>query len=345
MGNPRIGKTTTKAPSEPLGNSQALAGLLLVDKPRGITSHQVVSRVRRLASTRRVGHGGTLDPAATGVLVVAVGEATKLLTYVSADTKEYSATIRLGVSTVTDDAEGEVGQTADASHIALDQVEGAIGSLTGAISQVPSSVSAIKVNGKRAYALVREGKEVQLKARKVTVSKFAIKGELRRGTLEGASRTTGFLDVDVEVEVSSGTYIRALARDLGQMLGVGGHLTRLERTRVGPWTLGQCHSLPSLAETVEGGRALPLTNLDQATRDLLPVLTLEGRAARSFMHGAPPSADSVQAVSEPKYEGVNPSVLGVADAASGRVLGLVEQVREPAGSAARFKTLRVFANG
>lgn len=221
-------------------------GLVIIDKPAGWTSHDVVGWMRRLASTRRVGHAGTLDPMATGVLVIGVNRATKLLTFLVGSDKEYRATIRLGQATITDDAEGEVTSTRDTSDIADGAVRATVADLTGDIEQVPSSVSAIKVDGQRSYARVRGGEEVKLKARPVTVSRFDIH-EMRREVVGGAQ----VLDVDVTVEVSSGTYVRALARDLGAALGVGGHLTMLRRTRVGSFTLDDARTLEDLAAQVE----------------------------------------------------------------------------------------------
>lgn len=213
-------------------------GLVIVDKPAGLTSHDVVARVRRLADTRRVGHAGTLDPAATGVLVLGVGRATRLLAYVVGADKTYRATIRLGASTVSDDAQGEVLSRADASGLRDEQVVAGVRALTGSIEQVPSTVSAIKVGGRRAHARVRAGEQVELPARPVTVHRFEVLG---------ARRDRAFLDLDVEVEVSSGTYVRALARDLGATLGVGGHLSALRRTAVGPYTLTKARTLDQLA--------------------------------------------------------------------------------------------------
>ena len=207
-------------------------GLLIVDKPAGWTSHDVVARARRLCGTRRVGHAGTLDPMATGVLVLGVERATKLLTFLVGCDKTYTATIRLGQDTVTDDAEGEVTATADASGVTDDAVDKAVAALTGEIDQVPSAVSAIKINGQRSYARVRAGEDVAIPARRVTVSRFEILDQRTRA-VEGQQ----VWDLDVVVDVSSGTYIRALARDLGNALGVGGHLTALRRTQVGPYTL------------------------------------------------------------------------------------------------------------
>ncbi len=218
----------------------------MVDKPAGLTSHDVVARGRRLAGTRKVGHAGTLDPMATGVLVLGVERATKLLGHLALTTKEYAATIRLGQSTITDDAEGEVTGGAPADAVTEEAVRAGIAPLTGEILQVPSSVSAIKVDGQRSYARVRAGEEVELAARPVTVSRFE---------LLAVRRADGVLDLDVLVECSSGTYIRALARDLGAALGVGGHLTALRRTRVGPFGLAEAHTLPELEELVGAGRA------------------------------------------------------------------------------------------
>ncbi|MCW2570051.1 MAG: tRNA pseudouridine synthase [Frankiales bacterium] len=211
-------------------------GVLVVDKPSGWTSHDVVGRVRRLAGTRKVGHAGTLDPMATGVLVLGIGRATRLLGHLSLTDKAYDATIRLGVTTVTDDAEGDVLEVRDAS--AVGDVAAAMASLTGAIQQVPSAVSAIKVDGVRAYARVRAGEEVELAPRLVTVSRFELL-ERRADQL------------DVRVECTSGTYVRALARDLGQLLDVGAHLTALRRTRVGAFGLDDARTVEQLADQLD----------------------------------------------------------------------------------------------
>jgi tRNA pseudouridine55 synthase len=223
-------------------------GLVIVDKPAGITSHGVVARIRRLAGTRRVGHAGTLDPMATGVLVIGVEKATRLLGHLALGTKTYEATIRLGQTTVTDDAEGEVTATASTTRVSQQAIEAGIAGLTGDILQVPSKVSAIKIDGKRAYARVRQGEEVELAARPVTVSAFTLR-ERRAGLAEDG---TELIDLDVVVDCSSGTYIRALARDLGAELGVGGHLTALRRTRVGPYGVDQAHGLEDLEQLGEG---------------------------------------------------------------------------------------------
>ncbi|GAA1970267.1 tRNA pseudouridine(55) synthase TruB [Catenulispora subtropica] len=251
-------------------------GLVIVDKPAGWTSHDVVGRVRRLARTRRVGHAGTLDPMATGVLVVGVEKTTRLLGHLALTRKTYEATIRLGQSTVTDDAEGEVTARADASSVSDDMIRGVIPSLTGAIMQRPSAVSAIKVDGVRSYKRVREGEEVELAARPVTVFRFAVHAVRREGPL---------VDVDVTVECSSGTYIRALARDLGAALGVGGHLTMLRRTAVGPYTLELARPLAELTELVDGGGELPVVPLDAAARAAFPAREVSEQEAASVAHG------------------------------------------------------------
>ncbi|WP_285662894.1 tRNA pseudouridine(55) synthase TruB [Actinorhabdospora filicis] len=237
-----------------------------------MTSHDVVARMRRLAQTRKVGHGGTLDPMATGVLVLAVGRATRLLTYVSGSDKSYDATIRLGQATVTDDAEGDVTATADASNVDRADIERILAAMTGEIDQVPSAVSAVKIDGKRSYARVRAGEEVALKARRVTISRLDVLG-VRAGD--------GVTDVDVSVTCSSGTYIRAIARDLGAALAVGGHLTALRRTRVGGFTLTEARTLDELAELDS-----PVNqSLAQAAGRLLPRRDVGEEEAATLSHG------------------------------------------------------------
>ncbi|GLZ40097.1 tRNA pseudouridine(55) synthase TruB [Actinokineospora sp. NBRC 105648] len=237
-------------------------GLIVVDKAPGMTSHDVVARVRRIIGTRKVGHAGTLDPMATGVLVLGVERATKLLGHLALDRKVYLATIRLGAATTTDDAEGEVTSSADPAGVTDEAIAAGIAVLTGAIEQVPSSVSAVKVDGKRAYARVRAGEEVVLKPRPVTVFRF---------DLLATTRTDGAIDLDVMVDCSSGTYVRALARDLGDSLGVGGHLAALRRTTVGPFdlrvarTLEQLEAAPGLSLDMEAAvaAAFPRRDLDR----------------------------------------------------------------------------------
>ena len=243
------------------------SGLVVVDKPAGLTSHDVVTRLRRILRTRKIGHAGTLDPMATGVLVCGVGRGTKLLGHVALVTKAYTATIRLGATTTTDDAEGEVVTAADPSAVTDDAVTAGIAGLTGPILQVPSSVSAIKIDGRRAYARVRAGEQVVLPPRPVTVSAFTLLA--RRGA-----------DLDVAVECSSGTYVRALARDLGATLQVGGHLTALRRTRVGPFRLDHARTLPELEDAP--GLSLPLA---EAVAVAFPRRDVDAAEAADLSHG------------------------------------------------------------
>ena len=220
-------------------SSSPPSGLVVVDKPGAMTSHDVVARVRRLAGTRKVGHAGTLDPMATGVLVLGVERATRLLGHLMLTEKAYDATVRLGVATTTDDAEGEVTSAASTSGLEEATVRAAAATFVGTIEQVPSAVSAIKVDGKRAYARVRAGEDVALEPRTVTVHELVV-SDVRRGPET--------VDVDVSLRCSSGTYVRAIARDLGAALGVGGHLTALRRTAVGPYDLAAARTLDALAE-------------------------------------------------------------------------------------------------
>ncbi|WP_149204773.1 tRNA pseudouridine(55) synthase TruB [Actinotalea subterranea] len=254
----------------------ALDGLVVVDKPAGWTSHDVVARVRRLAGTRRVGHAGTLDPMATGVLVLGVERATRLLTYVVHADKEYRTTIRLGATTTTDDAEGEVLEVADASRVTRAALDAAVAELTGPISQVPSSVSAIKVDGRRAYARVRSGEQVELAARPVTVHRFDVH-DVR--PVPAAGDGLAALDVDATVVCSSGTYVRALARDVGAALGVGGHLTALRRTRVGGYPIDAAATLEDLE------RSFVVLPVADAARAAFPARELSEAEARALSYG------------------------------------------------------------
>ena len=258
-------------------------GLVVVDKPPGLTSHDVVGRLRRILRTRKIGHAGTLDPMATGVLVCGVGRATKLLGHLSLDTKAYTATIRLGAASSTDDAEGELVLGADPGAVTDAAVAAGIAGLTGAIMQVPSSVSAIRIDGERAYARVRAGEDVVIPARPVTVAAFDLLE--RRGA-----------DLDVHVECTSGTYVRALARDLGAGLfvegrGVGGHLTALRRTRVGPFVLDRARTLDAL----DADPGLSLT-LDEAVAVAFPRRDLTGDEAADVRHGRPLPASGLTGV-------------------------------------------------
>lgn len=259
-------------------------GLVVVDKPAGMTSHDVVGRCRRIFATRRVGHAGTLDPMATGVLVIGVDRATKILGLLTAAAKSYTATIRLGQTTSTEDAEGEVLHSVSAAHLTREEIVAAVAGLRGDIEQVPSAVSAIKVDGRRAYRLVREGQTVELEARPVRIDRFEVLDVRSEGQ---------FVDVDVEVDCSSGTYVRALARDVGAALGVGGHLTALRRTRVGRFTLQQARSLDDLAERP----GLSLT-LDEACLLIFPRRDLTAGEAEAAANGralAPAGIDGVYA--------------------------------------------------
>ncbi len=245
-------------------------GLVVVDKSPGMTSHDVVARVRRLAGTRKVGHAGTLDPMATGVLVVGVERATRLLGHLMLTEKTYDATARLGVSTTTDDAEGEVTDTASAGHHDEAVVRAAFAEQVGEILQVPTAVSAIKVDGKRAYQRVREGEEVELQPRPVTIHSLEVLEQRVAGD---------WLDVDISLRCSSGTYVRAIARDVGAALGVGGHLTALRRTAVGPYGLDVAHTLDELAGSFT---VLPIAD---AARAAFPALDLDETAAAAVRVG------------------------------------------------------------
>lgn len=273
------------------------AGLVVVDKPPGMTSHDVVGRCRRLFGTRKVGHAGTLDPMATGVLVVGIERATKILGLLTAADKGYAATIRLGQTTSTEDAEGELLQSVSAAHVTEGQIEQAVAALRGDIAQVPSSVSAIKVAGQRAYALVREGQTVELAARPVRIDRFDVLA---------VRRDADTVDVDVAVDCSSGTYIRALARDVGDALGVGGHLTALRRTRVGRFGLDQARTLEQLAEAA----TLSYT-LDEACLQAFPRRDLTESEAVDASHGRPLAAAGIDGL----YAAVAPD---------GRVMALLE---------------------
>jgi len=267
----------------------APSGLLIVDKPGGMTSHDVVARVRRLAGTRRVGHAGTLDPMATGVLIIGVEKATRLLGYLMLTEKEYAATIRLGQSTTTDDAEGELVGGATASDVSAEMLDAVVAKLTGEIMQVPPGVSAIKVNGQRAYKLTRAGAAPELAARPVTVYAFTVADVRPAGD---------YLDIDAVIRCSSGTYIRALARDLGAALGTGGHLTALRRTAVGPYDLDQARTLeelipPSAAAALPAEIPVPaaeapiwVTPLAEAAAAAFPRLDLTADEACRLAQGA-----------------------------------------------------------
>ncbi len=277
------------------------AGLVIVDKPAGMTSHDVVGRCRRFFGTRKVGHAGTLDPMATGVLVVGIDRATKILGLLTATDKAYAATIRLGQATSTEDAEGVVLQEVSTDAVADEQIERAVADLRGEFDQVPSAVSAIKVGGQRAYKLAREGHAVELAARRVRIDRFAVL-DIRR-QIEGVD---GVIDLDVEVECSSGTYIRAMARDVGAALGVGGHLTALRRTRVGGFGLAEARTLDELAETPRLSHSL-----DAACLLAFPRRDLSPDETEDVRHGRPLKPAGIEGI----Y---------AATAPDGRVIALLE---------------------
>ena len=291
----------------------ATPGLLLVDKPEGITSHDVVSRVRKLVGTRKVGHAGTLDPMATGLLVLGIESGTKLLTFIVGKDKTYEATIRLGSSTVTDDREGEVLTFATPELLAViseEAILAGISKLTGVIQQKPSAVSAIKVDGERAYARVRAGEEVDLPSREVTVSRFEVLGEIRF--------TNEYIELDVVVDCSSGTYIRALARDLGKDLGVGGHLTALRRTRIGEFDL-------STAYDFSDGSPVNIIELADAAKTSLPYIEISTQDEIDLRFGK-------------RIAGT------LAEPAAALCSGELVAVVEPAGTSS-LKSLVVFSKG
>ena len=291
-------------------------GLVIVDKPSGFTSHDVVAKMRGIARTRRVGHAGTLDPMATGVLVLGVEKATKLLGHLALTEKEYVGTVRLGQTTVTDDAEGEVTSSTDASKVTRDAIDAGIAKLTGDIMQVPSKVSAIKINGVRSYKRARDGEDFDIPARPVTVSSFAVY-DVRDAVAEDG---TPVLDLLVSVVCSSGTYIRALARDLGADLGVGGHLTALRRTRVGPYKLDAARTLEQLQQE------LTVMPIAEAAAAAFPRWDVDAKRARLLANG-------VRLEMPDEYAGAGPvAVFGPED----RLLALVETHRGKAKSLAVF---------
>ena len=289
-------------------------GLVIVDKPSGFTSHDVVAKMRGIAKTRRVGHAGTLDPMATGVLVLGVERATKLLGHLALTEKEYLGTIRLGQTTITDDAEGEITASVDASKVTREQIDAGVAELTGAIMQVPSKVSAIKIDGKRSYARVRGGEEFEIPARPVTVSSFQVY-DVREAEAEDG---TSVVDLVVSVVVSSGTYVRALARDLGAGLGVGGHLTALRRTRVGPYKLDGAKTLDQLQEE------LTVMPVAEAAEAAFPRWDVDEKRAKLLLNGV--------RLEMPAYPAGPVAVFGP----EGTLLALVEDQRGKAKSLAVF---------
>lgn len=290
--------------------------LILLDKPAGWTSHDVVGRMRRVAGTRRVGHAGTLDPMATGLLLVGIGQGTRLLTHLVGLPKTYTATIRLGAATTTDDAEGELlGEPTPASALTDASIEEAADHLRGDIQQVPSRVSAIKVDGQRAYARVRAGEDVQLQARPVTITRFEVLA--RRDEQDGP-----YADLDVIVECSSGTYVRALARDLGEDLGVGGHLTALRRTHVGPFRVEDAQVVPPRSSDPEEPQPeLTALGLGAAASRALPALSIDDSTARDLGHGKRPHGPAGDPVVE--HLSADTDALAAALDAEGHLVAIV----------------------
>jgi tRNA pseudouridine55 synthase len=290
----------------------ATPGLVLIDKPTSWTSHDVVAKVRKAVGTKKVGHAGTLDPLATGLLVLGIESGTKLLTFLVGADKTYEATIRLGQQTISDDSESEMINAATPDEIATlndEDIAREIAKLTGNIMQTPSSVSAIKVDGKRAYDLVRAGEQVELKAREVKIYSFE---------MLSVTRASGFLDLEVRVECSSGTYIRALARDLGNALGVGGHITALRRTKVGHFDVTDANSVEELGE-------LRLTELATAARQLFPIIELTESEVTDLIHG--------------KRISGKPEVSGLAAglSISGKLVAVLESVKSDLKSVVVFQ--------
>ncbi|MGA1837847.1 tRNA pseudouridine(55) synthase TruB [Herbiconiux sp. 11R-BC] len=322
------------------------SGVLLIDKSGGFTSHDVVARVRRLAGTRKVGHAGTLDPLATGLLILGVNSSTRLLTYIVGLDKEYFATVRFGAATSTDDSEGEITSepVPDAlGRLSGESIETAFSAQRGTITQVPSSVSAIKVDGQRAYARVRAGEDVVLAGRTVTISELELLGEPRSATEGGRD----FVDVDVRVVCSSGTYIRAIARDAGTALGVGGHLTSLRRTRIGPFAVSDALTLEELAERAEAIAAeagpdieaastaarVPLLGAAAVATALFPVLDVDAEQATALGHGQRVEVpDDIRSLAKTLPDGGPIAAV----TAEGRLLGLVAVSGRTAKSIVNF---------
>ena len=311
-----------RRPDVARGAATAADGVLLVDKPRGLTSHDVVGVTRRLAATRKVGHAGTLDPMATGLLVLGIGRATRFLTYLVGADKTYESTIRLGMETTTEDAEGQViaARGCRIDDLIEGRLQEALASLTGRIQQVPSAVSAIKVNGVRAYKRVRDGQDVELEARPVTIHELRLTGEPRQAGVDlpgaaagdasadaedGVGGEVQVVDLDVVVSCSSGTYVRALARDLGRTLGCGAHLIALRRTGVGPFDVGQAHTLTALSEQVETDAATPdprgvtTVPLEEVARRCFERLDLTEAEARGLRFGQPLDVAALERAQSP----------------------------------------------
>lgn len=322
----------------------APSGIIIIDKPAGMTSHDAVSKIRRLARTRKVGHAGTLDPMATGVLVMGLGKATRLLTWITGNDKAYNATVRFGATTTTDDYEGRLTSAHGCDTLTEEELENAMSSLRGDIMQVPSSVSAIKIDGKRAHALVREGKDVTIPARPVHINTLEKRSDIRQRTLDLADSTTVepdqqagqklVCDVDIHAVVSSGTYIRALARDMGNTLGCGAHLTSLRRTRVGAFSLEHAQTLDELEKLAkehhhntadENGESsrpqLPIISLDDAVATMFHTVTLDEKETILFSNGQAPKRDETYIRKLHATSGNDP--IGVISADGHTAMGLV----------------------
>ena len=303
-----------RRPDVPRGAVPASDGILLVDKPQGLTSHDVVGATRRLAATRKVGHAGTLDPMATGLLLLGIGRATRFLTYLVGADKTYEATVRLGAETTTEDADGEITATRGCriEDLPEDRLQEALTALTGPIQQVPSAVSAIKVDGVRAYQRIRDGQDVELRARPVTIHELRLTAEPRKAIVDGdsarsdGSGTVEAVDIDILVSCSSGTYVRALARDLGRALGCGAHLTALRRTAIGPFDIDEAHTLADLSAQVEADASSPEPRgvatipLEEVARRCFEQLALSQDEARALRYGRPLDAAVLKRAEAPE---------------------------------------------
>ena len=295
-----------RRPDVPRGAVTAADGLLVVDKPQGLTSHDVVGATRRLAATRKVGHAGTLDPMATGLLLLGIGRATRFLTYLVGADKTYEATVRLGVETTTEDADGEIvaARGCRIEDVPEGRLREALTALTGPIQQVPSAVSAIKVDGVRAYQRVRDGQDVELQARPITIHELRLTAGPRKTVVEAALSdgpdAAEAVDIDILVSCSSGTYVRALARDLGRALGCGAHLTALRRTAVGPFDIDEAHTLADLSAQVETDASSPEPHgvttlpLEELARRCFERLSLTEDEARALRYGQPLDAEVLE---------------------------------------------------
>ena len=304
-----------RRPDVPRGAVTAADGLLVVDKPQGLTSHDVVGATRRLAATRKVGHAGTLDPMATGLLLLGIGRATRFLTYLVGADKTYEATVRLGAETTTEDADGQIvaARGCRIEHVPEARLREALTTLTGPIQQVPSAVSAIKVDGVRAYQRVRDGQDVELQSRPVTIHELRLTAEPRKaiveadGTLsDSPNSAVQAVDIDILVSCSSGTYVRALARDLGRALGCGAHLTALRRTAVGPFDIDEAHTLADLSAQVETDASSPEPHgvttlpLEEVGRRCFEQLALTEGEARALRYGQPLDAEVLERAEAPE---------------------------------------------